>query len=623
MRRRVMLCLSVFLLAACGREAPPAATEPTPPSEDATTTAAMSGFLISDIRETRHDGEDDLLSAGLGLDGLRGPAPIPADPDLPTAAELRRLAIHANWRGIADLSPLGGFGTAYGGVPHVPGREYGAFARVPGARHPHRVLAQIPDAFDHDRRCLIVAPASGSRGVYGAIALAGAFGLPRGCAVVHTDKGAGTDYFDFASDSGVRLDGTRAQRGEALLAFEPDAPADDTPLVAMKHAHSGDHPEADWGRHTRQAAAFGLMALDRAFPAQAPFTAENTVIVAAAVSNGAGAVLRALEEDEDGMFDAALAAAPNVSAPGAPHLYEVATLAALYQPCLLADADFRAAIPLGNANPLLVAGAPLRCAALQAAGLLPAGDAAAAAAAARARLLDFGFTDSSLRQAAVNSAFDLWRAVGVTYASSYLRRGPEDMPCDFALAAVDAAGQPRPSTSAERALWWANTAGVAPAAEIGIVDRRFAVPDPFLPGLKCLRALWEGEDEAAVALRAATEATRASGRLPEVPVLLIHGAADGLVPAEFSARPYAEAARAHGAPRFAYWELAHVQHFDAFMGVPDFQRAYLPLMPYVFAGLERLFAHLFEGAPVPRDAVVVAPPRPGEVLTMDALGLPD
>src|SRR5437868_5541003 len=151
----------------------------------------MPDFLISPIRETAHRGSDDLLSAGLGLAGLRA-APSPfADTVLPTPQELRQRAIQTNWKGIADLGPLGGYGEIYGGVPNVPGREFQAFARVAGARAPHRVLTQIPDVFDANARCLIVAASSGSRGIYGAIALAGAFGLPRGCAIAYTDKGAG------------------------------------------------------------------------------------------------------------------------------------------------------------------------------------------------------------------------------------------------------------------------------------------------------------------------------------------------------------------------------------------------------------------------------------------------
>jgi hydroxybutyrate-dimer hydrolase len=86
--------------------------------------------------------------AGLGRDGLRAPmAPVFADPAHPTAAELRRRAIWGNWRGIADLMPAGGYGDWYGSTAAVPGREFSALATVPGARQPHRVLLQLPDAF--------------------------------------------------------------------------------------------------------------------------------------------------------------------------------------------------------------------------------------------------------------------------------------------------------------------------------------------------------------------------------------------------------------------------------------------------------------------------------------------
>src|SRR5687768_6929893 len=163
---------------------------------------------------TEHRGTDDLLTAGLGLDGLRVmTAPAFADPGRPTAAELRRRAIWSNWRGIADLAPGGGYGRLYGSVARVSGREFSALATVPGARQPHRVLTQVPDAFDQAKRCVVVTASSGSRGIYGAIAVAGAWGLPKGCAVAYTDKGAGTDYVDLAAGPGAAA--------EAGAAFAP------------------------------------------------------------------------------------------------------------------------------------------------------------------------------------------------------------------------------------------------------------------------------------------------------------------------------------------------------------------------------------------------------------------
>src|SRR5690606_38967943 len=99
--------------------------------------------MFSHQRSTEHRGQDDLLSAGLGLDGLRAlVAPAFADAAHPTPAELRRRALWSNWRGIADLAPGGGYGELYGSVASVPGREFSAFATLPGAKQPHRVLLQ-------------------------------------------------------------------------------------------------------------------------------------------------------------------------------------------------------------------------------------------------------------------------------------------------------------------------------------------------------------------------------------------------------------------------------------------------------------------------------------------------
>jgi len=273
-------------------------------------------------RETVHRGSDELLTAGLGIDALRSAtAPAFANPAQPTAEEVRRRAIWSSWRGIADLTPGGGFGDVYGSLQAVPGREFSAYARVPGARHPHRVLVQVPDSFDAAQRCLVVAASSGSRGIHGAIAVAGSWGLAHGCAVAYTDKGAGSDYYDLDAKAGFQADGTPASQG--ALAFIP-AGATAAQGIAFKHAHSGDNPEADWGRHLLQALQFGLQALDRAYPQSAPFTAANTRTLGVGVSNGGGAVLRAAEIEGD-WFDAMVAGEPNVSVAGAPALYDFVT----------------------------------------------------------------------------------------------------------------------------------------------------------------------------------------------------------------------------------------------------------------------------------------------------------
>ena len=352
--------------------------------------------MFSNELRSEHRGNDDLLTAGLGLAGLRSLAPPAfADASAPTVEELRRRALWGSWRGIADLAPGGGYGDLFGDLAPVPGREYSAYARLPGARQPHRVLAQVPDGFDTSRRCVLVAPASGSRGIYGAVSVAAAWGLPRGCAVVYTDKGAGSDYFDLDAQMGVRANGMVGALGEAAdLAFVPDAPVNASG-VAFKHAHSRDNPEADWGRHVKQAAEFALLALDQAFPQAAPFTFANTRVIAVGISNGGGAVLRAAEMEGD-WLDAVGAGEPSVlsSGAGSRALYDYATEAALLMPCAqLHMAD----LPQPPLTAALQAGAAVRCATLAAEGVIAGATPAAQARSAYELMLDKGWTDAALR----------------------------------------------------------------------------------------------------------------------------------------------------------------------------------------------------------------------------------
>jgi hydroxybutyrate-dimer hydrolase len=555
-------------------------------------------------RVTEHRGTDDLLTAGLGLAGLRAATPAFADPAHPTAAELRRRAIWSNWHGIADLSPAGGYGTLYGSTANVPGREYATLARLPGASQPHRVTVQVPDAFDAKHRCVLVAPASGSRGVYGAISVAGAWGLPRGCAIAYTDKGAGTDYFDLDAGQGVALDGTVRAPGDATLAFVPSAASGHG--VAFKHAHSGDNPEKDWGRHVKQAAEFALHALDEAFPQQAPFRFDNTTVIAVAVSNGGGAVLRAAELDGD-WLDAVVAGEPNVYAGEGPPLYDIATEAALLMPCALSYMQ----IPLPpTAGP--------SCADLGAAGLVDGGNDSDRARNAYDRLRARGWTDEALRVGSLSVAFDLWKAITATYASAYGRYGPDAHPCGFRFGAVAADGTPRAASDVERAAWWSDASGIPPGAGVALQSPAGAPLDT----LRCLRGLWTGSDESAQHVRAGIAETRASAPRAGLPITIVHGMDDGLVPVAFTSAPYVGMARAAGRD-VSYWRVANAQHFDAFLALPTMGPRYVPLLPYVYAALDRTWAHLQNGMPMPGDATIATIPRGSDgTLTERNLALP-
>ncbi|WP_240099337.1 D-(-)-3-hydroxybutyrate oligomer hydrolase [Thermomonas flagellata] len=593
---RPLLAAAALLLAGCA--ALPAARAP----------SAQELAMFQPLQASLHRDHDDLLTAGLGLEGLRNPLPPAfADPAHPTAAELRRRAIWSNWRGIADLAPGGGYDEVYGSTAAVPGREFSAYARLPGATQPHRVLVQLPDHFDPRKRCVVVSASSGSRGIYGAIAVAGAWGLPRGCAVAYTDKGAGSDYFDLDAGQGVALDGrVTAAGGDAALAFTPEPAAGHG--VAFKHAHSLDNPEADWGRHLKQAAQFALAVLDAQYPQQAPFTFANTRVIAVGISNGGGAVLRAAEDPEP-WLDAAVAGEPNVyvDGHGGRALYDYATEAALLMPC---------ALPALGLPPL--PGVEARCAALAAAGLLSGTTLLAQQQDALARLRAAGWSDAALRAGATSTGFDLWRAVAVAYASAYGRYPHGAHPCGYRYAALGADLAPRPATAAERAAWWADASGIPPGAGVAIVDPQPPV-DLGLTGLRCLRGLWTGEGADARRVRQGIADTRAAPPRAGLPMVVVHGEDDGLIPPAFSSAPYVAMARAAGRD-VRHWQVAHVQHFDAFLGLPGLRAFYVPLLPYVYAALDRVDAALDARAPLPADARIA--PRPAAVLDAEALAIP-
>ncbi len=571
--------------------------------------------MFSQQATTQHSGSDDLLSAGLGLDGLRAMLPPAfADPEQPTSAELRRRALWSNWRGIADLAPGGGFGDVYGALPSVPGREFSAFAYIAGANQPHRVLLQLPDGFDAGKRCVVVTASSGSRGIYGAIAVAGAWGLPKGCAVAYTDKGNGTDYFDL--DAGMGIDASSqvvAASAGAGLAFAPSTTSGQG--VAFKHAHSQDNPEADWGRHVKQAADFALAKLSEALPAQAPFTFANTRVIAVGISNGGGAVLRAAElegsgADED-WLDAVVAGEPNVLAEGhgARSLYDYTTDAALLMPCALPQLGIPA-----------MPGLEAKCTALTARGVLSGADFDAQQKDALAKLHAGGWTDAALRAGSISVAFDLWRAIGVTYASSYGRYPHDAHPCGYRFSALNPDFTARAATASERAAWIADGSGIPPGAGVGIVDPQ-PVTDIGLTGLRCMRALWTDDSADAQRVRKGVAETTAKAPRAGLPVVVIHGTDDGLVPQAFTSAPYVAMAKAAGRD-VRYWQVRNAQHFDAFLGFPQYGAVYVPLLPYVYTALDRVDAYLDGKGALPADAVIPTVPRLGKPLTADNLAMP-
>ncbi len=253
----VLATSATLLLAACGGSSPSETlnTLPTGVIEVSKTSYAAVAPASGATAATQ-----DLLTAGLGKTGLGlAAAPAYADALNPTAAELRRNAIHANYRAILDPSANGGYGSLYGpninlsgadtlGEGLIPGVEYLARLDDGTGRKNVTVAVQIPASFDPSNPCVVAGPSSGSRGVYGSIGSASEWGLKRGCAVALTDAGKGVGMYDPMDDSVNKIDGVRATRSAAGALSHFAASITDAARTAfniafpnrlgLKHAHS-------------------------------------------------------------------------------------------------------------------------------------------------------------------------------------------------------------------------------------------------------------------------------------------------------------------------------------------------------------------------------------------------
>lgn len=472
--------------------------------------------------------DHDLLTGGLGKSGLENPVgPGFANPLAPTAAELRRRAIHTNYRAVLDPTAGGGYGTLYGpnvdkdgNVTASEGRIFGcehlAFADDGSGKRNVTVMVQIPDGFDPKNACIVTATSSGSRGIYGAIGASGEWGLKRACAVAYTDKGTGNGLHDLMTDvvgliDGVRThpDGTPLTAGAAGKASHFTAPLGDAERaafnaafpdrVAFKHAHSRRNPERDWGTNTLQSIVFAFYVLNEQFGKPIPrhdlkrvvLDRRNTLVIASGISNGATGGLAAAEQDRFGLIDGVALTEPNaqpedlhglqiqqgaqfVQTIGKP-LYDYFTFANLYQPCAAlapAAAGAPSLVFLGIPN---AAGAANRCAGLHEKGLLAGATLLDQAAEALAKLRAYGWGAEADVLHASHYRFAT-NAVVTTYANAYGRFGVADNVCGFSFA--NTAGSPfvpnsdgsvAPQLPAAQASIFATGNGVPPTTGVNIV----------------------------------------------------------------------------------------------------------------------------------------------------------
>ena len=617
----------------------------------------ISAEIVGEPLRHQTDGtHDDLLTAGLSLADLRAAAPDFANPARPSPPELRRRAVHMAYTTLLDVSDAGGCGRLYGpSGARVAGVEFLAAVRTPDGRGTTTVMLQLPRDFDLAAPRLLAVASAGSRGIYGALPGPADWGLKRGWAVVHTDKGTGTGIWDLDRGCGYRIDGTLAtDPGDPLLSYAPlpcaelgDFARREPHSLLFKHAHSGQNPEAAWGTYLLQAIAAAFLLLNRELGPRLrrALNPANTLIIAAGVSNGGAAVLRALERDRAGWISGAVAAEPNAMVSGRTRglaiehagtrltdagiaLYDYTSLHYLLQPCaVLAENDPGA--PCYASTVAARARLEAWCRELQAAGVLPSGEPAVAARAARAQLLEAGMLEAGLRLGHFNLAARLWPALIAAYGWAYTRRPPWDPPCGVTFAATDAAGQPRPLTAVEAARLWADSTGIAPTAGISLVapgagglrgavndgNARHALdwaPERVLaraPG--ALAAVPAGRAAVLAELRAGQEQVVMTARLGNRPVIIFHGRADSLIPVNHASRAYYAVNQrdSGGRDELRYYELEHGNHFDAYLATPGFADGYVPMQAWMLRSLDLLYARLNDGVALPPSQVIRSQPR--------------
>jgi hydroxybutyrate-dimer hydrolase len=507
---------------------------------------------------TYYDGEpNDLLTGGLGSQGLASSTPPGlADPENPTAEELRTLAIYGNYRALIDTAPGGGYGSLTGPAAsnlfgpvvgnrgqfpfndengndgRIPGWECLTYAGPPSGRVNVTLMVQVPDWFDEENPCIVTAASSGSRGVYGAIGTSGDWGLKQRCAVAYTDKGTGTGAHNLQDNTINLIDGLREDADAAAKASNFTAPINDqqrrrfnerTPnRFAFKHAHSRLNPEADWGTNVLQAIEFAFDVLNRKeVGLGGRFTKHNTIVIASSVSNGAGAAVLAAEQDVNDLIDGFAGTEPNVNPnvrrplaikqgngppytePGKP-LYDYYGIYNLYQGCA------NLAYPFGVLlNFTSIELGENVCTSLQQQGLLSTDTVAEQADEAQSKINAYGILPEQNIIQPGDWYLQVSQAIGVTYANTYSRSHLQERLCGYSFGATDSNGSPTAlPEAAEQALFGASN-GIPPTGGVNLInDLSVGGPlanliskspstnrqDQNLDGSLCLRSLWTGRD---------------------------------------------------------------------------------------------------------------------------------
>jgi len=592
------------------------------------------------------------LTGGLGKTGLQSAEPAV---DLSTREGRRILAIHYNYNSLVDSTEAGGYGRLYGPNVASDGVVTADEGLIAGTeylvlnKHHVTMMVQIPSSFDTSNACIVTAPSSGSRGIYGAIGTAGEWGLKKGCAVAYTDKGTGMGIHDLSADTVHLVDGARVTADEAgkkthfrslkgnkLSNFNATYPN----RVAYKHAHSKKNAEKNWGRDVNDSIKFAFWAIEDLTGSK--MNRKNTLVIGSSVSNGGAASILAAEQKN--LIDGIAVGEPNINpkkgnfgiqvgaAPAnfdhSKSLMEYTSFRAIYQACA-SKAASNAGTPFNFTSATL---ADQRCASLADKGLLATTTVEEQREEAQTIINNYGFMVESNHVLPSHEWLKVDDAIATTYANQYGRFSVSENLCGLSYGSTDAAtGDITAVVDLSNSFSKSN--GIPPTNGINMIVNgdtglgkhiNFAISesgfsDMGLDQLLCLNALATGrnpvsgakltgqERRNANAVKKGIREIRATGKIG-VPMIYVAGRADGIIPLNFAARPYFGLATTKGHD-VSYIEVTNAHHLDAFNKFPGFDAAYVPLHHYFIQAMDMMYDHLKNGAELPPSQVVRATPR--------------
>ncbi len=255
---------------------------------------------------------------------------------------------------------------------------------------------------------------------------------------------------------------------------------------------------------------------------------------------------------------------------------------------------------------------------------------------------------------ASHECLNLWRSLQPTYASSYGRFAVWENICNISFAATDSTGEPMVVPETIARTLFSNSSGIPSTAGINLIaDDALNGPilenlaispstnsaDLNLEGALCFRFLATGDPDILprplmakdffnhLRVRFGKRRLQTKGKLHGTPAIIIHGRNDALVFPNYHSRAYyALNQTVEGEKsKLRYWEVPPAQHFDTFISRlwplrPDFTFGpvvFVPLHFYLTEGLNMMYDHLKNGAPLPPSQVVRAIPRGTKPYSVD------